>query len=75
MPKAVPSKSDKDRSRPGPGWSAKVQDRPNRAARITPAGSARLGGRVSNQVLPHTVPAGLLMGEPTLLPYSVQEPS
>ncbi|GAB1833345.1 hypothetical protein MyNCGM121_01120 [Achromobacter xylosoxidans] len=27
------------------------------------------------QVLPHTVPDGLLIGEPTLLPYSVHEPS
>lgn len=27
------------------------------------------------QVLPHTVPEGLLIGEPTLLPYSVHEPS
>lgn len=47
---------------------------PVATAAADPAGGAEFP-RALTQVLPHTVPDGLLIGEPTLLPYSVHEPS
>ncbi|KAG1165643.1 hypothetical protein G6F35_018663 [Rhizopus arrhizus] len=72
MPNAAPNKTDKDRLRPPSGKSASSHAATKTAA-ITVAADTRR--RVLTQVLPHTVPDGLLIGDPTLLPYSVHEPS
>lgn len=72
MPNAAPNKTDKDRLRPPSGKGASSQAATKTAANTVAADTRR---RVLTQVLPHTVPGGLLMGDPTLLPYSVHEPS